>query len=277
MCNKVPGGAIAAPVHSGLPTACFSFALRGGPHRVSAMISDTAETYAAVRAARSPEYNRRCAAHEAGHAIVGRALGSVIELVTIVPDGEYAGKCVRRGAPSRSLNLLDLQKVREQTPTALTTMDILDICAKIGAPEVGTPRVDLAEEITRSQTNIIECLAGTVGERMMLPDLPPLPAEHDRIEARALASVICASPLAVDSLLTYGEAEAEALIRDNHDIVAALTDALIAEGTLSGGEVDAIIVAGVARRSLAAEHERRRVWAGVIANANSFQAEQHHG
>jgi len=36
----------------------------------------------------------------------------------------------------------------------LTTADIVAICAKIGAPEVGTPRVDLAEEITKSQTNI---------------------------------------------------------------------------------------------------------------------------
>jgi hypothetical protein len=239
-------------------------------------MTDLVETYAAVKAARSPEYNRRCAAHECGHAIVGRALGSFIELVTIVPDGEYAGKCVRRGAPSRSLNLLDQQKVREQTPTALTTMDILDICAKIGTPEVGTPRVDLAEEITRSQTNIIECLAGTVGERVMFPDLPPLPAEHDRAEAGALASVICASPLAVDSLLTYAEAEAEALIRNNRDIVEAATDALVEKGTLSGDEVDAIISDCVARRSLAAEHERRRRWAGVIAGACRFHAEQHH-
>jgi hypothetical protein len=179
------------------------------------MITDLAETYAAVRAARSPEYNRRCAAHECGHAIVGRALGSFIELVTIVPNNEYAGRCVRRGAPSTSLNLLDETKLKGQTPTALTTVDILDICAKIGTPEVGTPRVDLAEEITRSQTNIIECLGGAAGEAAMFPELPPLPAEHDRAEARAFASVICASPLAVDSLLAYAEAEARALIQAN--------------------------------------------------------------
>jgi hypothetical protein len=231
------------------------------------------ETYAAVKAARSPEYNRRCAAHECGHAIVGRALGSFIELVTIVPDGEYAGKCVRRGAPSTSLNLLDVQKLKEQMPTALTTAGIVEICAKIGAPELGAPRVDIAEEITRSQTAIIECLAGTVGERVMFPDLLPLPAEHDRIEARALADVICTSPLPVDSLLAYAEAEAEALIRNNRDIVAALTDALVEKGTLSGDEVDAIIAACVARRSLAAEYERRRRWAGVVASASSFEVE----
>ena len=56
-----------------------------------------------------------------------------------------------------------------------------------------------------------------------------------------------------------------------------LTDALVAEGTLTGDQVDAIISACVARRSMAAEHERRRYWLAVVANANSFQAEQHHG
>jgi hypothetical protein len=236
-------------------------------------MTNLAETYAAVKAARSPEYNRRCAAHESGHAICGRALGSVIEFVTIVPHAGFAGRCVRSGAPSTSLNLLDEQKLKEQAP-ALTTVDILDICAKIGAPELGSPRVDLAEEITRSQTNIIECLGGAAGEVVMYPDLPPLPAEHDRAEARAFAGVICASPAAVDALLAYAKAEAEALIRDNRDIVEAMTDALVEKGTLSGDEVDAIIAAGVARRSMAAEFQRRHYWRAVVANAERFQAEQ---
>jgi hypothetical protein len=247
----------------------------GGCIGGSAMISDLAETYATVKAARSAEYNRRCAAHEASHAVLGRALGSFIELVTIVPHGEYAGRCVRRGAPSRSLNLLDEQKVKDQTPAAPTTADIVAVCAQIGAPEVGTPRVDLAEEITRAQTFIIELLAGSVGESIMFPDLAPLPAEHDRAEARALACVVCASPAAIDALLAYCEAEAEALIRNNLDVVEMLTDALVEKGSLIGDEVDAIIAACVARRSLAAEHERRRCWQGIIANANIFLAEYH--
>jgi hypothetical protein len=237
------------------------------------MSADQLEAYAAVKAARGPELSRRCAAHEVGHAILGRALGSFIELVTIVPHGEYAGRCVRRGAPSTSLNLLDERKCKE--PAAPTTADIVTVCAQIGTPEVGTVRVDLAEEIARAQTFICELLGGGLCERVMFPDLPPLPAEHDRREAEALASVICASPQAIPALLAYCSAEAEALIRANQDIVEALTDALVAEGSLSGCRVDAIIAACVARRSLAAEHERRRRWQDVIASANSFEAEQH--
>jgi hypothetical protein len=230
------------------------------------------DSYAAVKAARSPEYNRRCAAHEIGHAIVGRALGSIIEMVTIVPHGEFAGRCVRRGAPSVSLNLLNEQEAEAATTVKMpTTADLVAVCANIGAPEVGTPRVDLAEEITRAQTHIIELIAGSACESEMFPDLPPLPAEHDRREARALASVICASPAAVDALLVYCEAEAEALIRNNIDGVEALTAALVAEGTLSGDQVDEIIADCVARRSLAAEYERRRRWKSAIANAKEIE------
>jgi hypothetical protein len=243
------------------------------------MIDDLAEVYAVVRASRSPEYNRRAAAHEGGgHAAVGRALGSFIEYVTILPGDGYAGRCVRRGAPSASLNLLN-----EKTEAAITVevpitvkeptpADLVAVCANIGAPEVGTARVDLCEEIVRAQTHIIELLAGSVCERVMFPDLPPLPAEHDRIEARALASVICASPAAIDALLAYAEAEARALIEANLDVAEALTDALVEKGTLLGDEVDAIISACVARRGLALEYERRSRWKAVTARASTFEA-----
>jgi hypothetical protein len=239
------------------------------------MTANTSDAYAAIKAARGTELSRRCAAHEASHAVLGRALGSFIELVTIVPHGEYAGRCVRRGAPSPSLNLLDERKCKE--PPASTSTDLVAVCAHIGAPEVGTARVDLAEEITRAQTFIIELLAGSVGERVMFPDLPPLPAEHDRREAEALASVICASAAAVPALLAYAEAEAEALIRANLDIVEALTGALVAEGELSGLAVDQIISACVARRAHDAELERRRRWQDILARANTFETEQYHG
>jgi hypothetical protein len=230
------------------------------------------EAYAAVKAARGLQLSTRCAAHESGHALLGRALGSVIELVTIVPDDVFAGRCVRRGPPSTSLNLLNELKVREPTPAAPTTADLVATCAHIGAPEIGTPRVDLAEEITRAQTHIIELLAGSVAENAMFPDLPPLPAEHDRIEARALASVVCASPAAIDALLAYCEAEAKALICANRDVVETLTDALVEKGTLIGEEVDAVIAACVARRALIAEQERRKRWKNIVASASSFNA-----
>ena len=77
------------------------------------------------------------------------------------------------------------------------------------------------------------------------------------------------------ALLAYCEAEAEALIRANRDIVEGLTDGLVDKGTLVGEEVDAIIAACVARRALTAEQERRKRWQGIMANASNFEVEQH--
>jgi hypothetical protein len=230
-------------------------------------------TYATVKATRSAEYNLRVATHEIGHAYAARACGSIVESVTIIPDGQFAGQCVRRGAPSSSsLNLVDESKLAaaaaEPTP-APTTADIVDLCAHIGAPEIGTPRVDLAEAITRAQTHIIELLAGSCCERIMYPDLPPLPAEHDLTEARALASVI-AAPQAVPALLAYCEAEAESLIRAHLGVVSALVGALIEKGTLIGSEVDKIISDAVAAELLATEHARRREQQQRAENSSKF-------
>jgi len=77
----------------------------------------------------------------------------------------------------------------------------------------------------------LELVAGNACERIMFPDLPVLGAEHDAMEARALASVVCAAP-AVDALLRY--AEAEALIRSHLGVVTALINALVEHGTLTG-------------------------------------------
>jgi hypothetical protein len=233
----------------------------------SAMMSDDlAETYALVKAARSPEYNRRIAAHEAGgHAFVARALGSSVSFVTIIPDGRTEGRCVRQGAPTASLNLLDEQ---EQKPAA-TTEEIVNICTQIGPLEIGAPRVEIAEESARAIVMITELVAGGTCESVLYPDHEPLPAEHDAIEALAIASVVSSSPAA---LLTYCRAEAEALIRANIDIVESLTDSVVAEGALSGSRVDSIIAACIARRSLDAEVERRKAWRDITARASSFEA-----
>ncbi len=228
------------------------------------------DLYVAVKATRLAEYNRRCAYHEIGHAYVARACGSLVEFVTIVPHGVFAGRCVRRGAPSSSLNLADERKL---PPIAPTTEQIVSICAAIGAPEIGAPRVECAEEITRAMIMVTELVAGRVCEKVLFPDHEPLPAEHDLIEARALASVVCASPGAVEALLTYAMAEAEALIRAHFAAVSALVDALVEKGTLTGRQVDEIISGAVAAEMVASERAERRQWQVRVNNAAKFRPE----
>lgn len=60
--------------------------------------------YEQIKADRGPELTRILAAHEIGHAYTVIALGNRVEYVTLMPDGVSAGRCVRRGAKSKSLN-----------------------------------------------------------------------------------------------------------------------------------------------------------------------------
>jgi hypothetical protein len=161
--------------------------------------------------------------------------------------------------------------VDENRPAA-TTEEIINICAQIGAPEIGMPRVQWAEEIIRAQTFCIELLAGTVCERVIFPHRTPLAALHDQLEARAFASVACASRDSIDAMLTYAEAEAEGIIRGQLGVVSALIDALVDKGTLMGDEVDLIIRDTIARKLMAAEHDRRKQWQRVLANTRAMFA-----
>jgi hypothetical protein len=98
-----------------------------------------------------------------------------------------------------------------------------------------------AEFYVRAQINCTELVGGRACELLLYPDLPPLPAEHDHIEAHAFAAVACAAPPAVKALIAYCEAEASALLEANLPVVLAPVEAIIERGTLTGAEVDDVI------------------------------------
>jgi hypothetical protein len=142
------------------------------------------------------------------------------------------------------------------------------------APGLGSSRVESAELYIRAQTMVIELVAASVCEKILFPDQPPLRAEHDRNEARAVAPLACASPRSVDAMLAYAEAEAENLIRENLNVVLALVDALVesAAGKLTGAEVDSMIESAIACEHLNIEIKRRARWAVVEKSATDFAA-----
>jgi hypothetical protein len=214
---------------------------------------------------RTAEYNHRVAAHEIGHAFLARALGSNVHSVTIVPGHGYEGMCMRSGPPLQ-LNL-------DENPEAETD-EIVDICARLEklTPEIGSGRVEGAEFYIRAQINCTELLGGRACEQLLYPDHPPLPAEHDQIEARAFAAVACAAPPAIGALIAYAEAEASALLSANLPVVLALVEAIIERGTLTGAEVDEVIEGAVAQKTLDEEHARRADWARVQHSAADFAA-----
>jgi len=188
-----------------------------------------------------------------------------VHLVTIVPGDNFAGRCVRSGPPSN----FDFD---DRIPPESQTSEILTVCEQLArmGPTLGSSRVADAEIFVRAQTTMIELVGGQVAESILHPDVPNLGAQHDFVEARALAGVACAASPAVAALVAYAESEAHALLSDNTDILRDLVEALIERGTLSGDEVDTIIEHRIALRSIAAEHQRRDEWRQKELNAAAF-------
>jgi hypothetical protein len=109
-----------------------------------------------------------------------------------MPNGMF-GYCLRRGAPS-PLGFVDesaatKEEVAEPADDP-TCASIVDLCQKIGSPGIGEPRVENAAGIARAMINIVELVAGRVGEKIFFPDQEPIPAAQDFLEARAFASII---------------------------------------------------------------------------------------
>jgi hypothetical protein len=216
-------------------------------------------------AARSPEMNRRCAIHEgSGHALVGIALlgPSCVAEVSIVPGPGYQGRCI--GPEYREP--LCLEEAERQTDTFIALA--ADVRATV--PEIGSNRSRDAEFLIRASATCAQLLAGSIAESILWPGEPPLPAQHDEDEARALAKLAVASPNAVDTFLEYCRAEARALIEEYRDVASAIADGLFEQGTLTGTQVQKIIAAAMTRRALAAERLRRANWAQTCANGAAF-------
>ncbi len=218
---------------------------------------------------RSELRNRRIAAHEVGHALTGRCIGTHIHFTTIVPDDEqgYQGRTVRSG-PVTELALNEL--------TVLDTTEVVSICERLLKlePELGSSRIASSEYYQRCQGNIIELVAGEVCELLLHPDLPVLGAVHDHVEADAFAKIAVAASPAVGALIEYCRAEAHALLEQNIDIARALVEALIEKGTLLTDEIDAIISAAVVARSLERERKRRDDWREREASAAALDCTQ---
>jgi hypothetical protein len=212
---------------------------------------------------RSAEYNRRIAGHEIGHVICMRAQSAApISFVEITRRDGFEGRACGANYEESHRNL------ENQTGSTV------DICARIEkmSPGLGSSRD--AELIVQAQTVVVELVAGSVAERILFPDLPPLRAEHDKIEARAVAAIACSSPRSVDAMLAWAECEAEHLIRENLGAVLALVEALVDSktGKLTGIEVDAVIEGAVARETQRIETERRARWRTTEQNAANFVA-----
>jgi hypothetical protein len=163
--------------------------------------------------------------HEAGHVVIGRALGMPVAGSTINRVGDHIG-CTWPDEGS----LPPCTDTAESLCTALKPLMI----------GIGDSRADIAVELLRAHHHVIELLAGVEAERLFSVTMLPGTA-HDLEEATAIARLICRSPASVDAYLAFARAEVAALLTDHRVVVLAVAAALVRRRTLSGTEIDSII------------------------------------
>jgi hypothetical protein len=196
----------------------------------------------------------RVALHEAGHTVVGRALGSEVGGVTIIEGPDFSGKTWGPAGNSSRLSSID---------------EVPDLCEKIAhlMPGPGESRANAADIFAHVQVRVTDLMAGTAAETLLHPFCPPWIAHSDIRQARKLASIICTSEVAIDAYLRFGAEEAKALIIRHRAAVLAIAEALMVHRTLDAAMIDAII-------SRAPECARRADWCKVLARAAVFSPSQ---
>jgi hypothetical protein len=221
---------------------------------------------------RSELRNRRICAHEIGHALVSRAIADIVHEVSVIPDRGFEGRCVRSG-PVSSLTLDD-QCLEQASDSVMYPDEMISICERLErlTPEIGSPRIESAEFYIRGLNNVIALVAGEAAELLLHPDLPPLGAQHDFVEADAFAKITVIAGPAVAAMVSYAKAEANAILSANIDIAQALVEALEKAGVLSGEQVDMIIAGAIAARAAEGERVRRVDWRTIEQNAAEFAA-----
>jgi hypothetical protein len=195
----------------------------------------------------------RTALHEAGHVVVGKAIGLEVAGCTIVPGDGFGGLT---WGPFFDRTMLSFDN------------DVPDLCEKIAdlMPGPGEPRADVADVYEHVHSRVVDLCAGTAAETLLHPACAPWIAHSDVRKARATASIICSSDSAVDAYLAFGLAEAKALIEQHRAAVWAIAEALMVERTLNSEQIDTII-------ANAPVFARRAAWIGVLENAATFTAE----
>ena len=204
---------------------------------------------------RTPETDRRIAAHEAAHCLVGLAVGAgEIGGATIVPGPDFAGRVWgKNGGPLHLSSAVDIGK------------EVLPLW-----PGLGEDRADVAEFFVHAHHKVVELVAGGQGELCLYPDAEPLHAVDDDRQALVYAGLVCCSPSSVTAFLDFARQEARALLEEHRSVLITLTNALVCRRTMTGSEINEVVAEALALEDLAAEKARRRKWQQCAASARDF-------
>jgi hypothetical protein len=166
-------------------------------------------------------FDQQVAVHESGHCTVSVLLGLPVAGCTI----EFA-----RGHYGLTWARNDYLQDTETVET---------ICAEL-SPLMSNDRSDIAVELQNAGYSVISLLAGPIAEDLFCEARLPN-TEHDEIEARAIAGLICRSATSVDAYIEFAKVEAVALLTDHADMVLAIAAALVAHRTLNADQIGKLL------------------------------------
>jgi hypothetical protein len=151
----------------------------------------------------------------------------------------------------------------------LSGVNVFNLCLVIDEhlPKPGEPNACLADVFLDSFNRCVGIVAGSVGEKLFLPDGQPWPAASDEMKADAYTGLLCKSEVGARHLRLACEAEAERILIENEDVVMALAAALRAERTLNGEQIDAVIQRVADERLHREAVARREQWREIVASA----------
>jgi hypothetical protein len=212
---------------------------------------------------RSADDDERIALHEiGGHALVGRLLGQPIGGVSCESadsDG-HSGLC---WGPEFRRSRFDGGGVDDTEAFSEKLRPLM--------PALGESRADAADIFLHVHTRIVELVAGSVAEAMFLPG-EPWYAVDDRRQELALASLITSSDESAQAFVDACMLEAAALLRPREHIARALTAELLERRTMTGKEIDAVIIEAVAAKAREDEKQRQLDWRRREESAAQFYA-----
>jgi hypothetical protein len=139
-------------------------------------------------------------------------------------------------------------------------------------PGPGMPRSEAGEIYSHAFVRVVELVAGTDGERLLLPGEPWFAADDEK-QAHAFASLITSSPAAAVALVDACRVEARELLLKHEHVVRALAAQLQRDRTMDGAAIDLCIARAVATKETDAEMRRRRDWRERTESARAFLAD----
>jgi hypothetical protein len=197
--------------------------------------------------------------HEAAHCVVARYLGLPVAGVTTAATADYAGLCF---GPDTDPNKVTPTVLREEAERRCNdAMTVL--------PLPGTRRDCTAAWLVHAQSNVMECVAGFVGEELGGFDRELEAESTDYAVAKLYARSVVMSDEAVSSFVESCRADAMKVLKDHWQAVEAVAVALDEKQTLTGVEIDVIIYFAESKSMHEAELQRRARMTSMIARTKS--------